>query len=154
MRLESRAAQTSAICSSSFAWAQNSKGASPCQVAASVDALCNNGSECACSINLYPNFMSGADWVIGALNSTVQYANPNPVNGTTSVCTWYVASIAWQTFILNEMVVLGPPTICSAHVLHARDSQNRHHSMSIPPSTIFIISYFVDKVDNLFTFLR
>ncbi|KJA21933.1 hypothetical protein HYPSUDRAFT_41541 [Hypholoma sublateritium FD-334 SS-4] len=75
MRLESRAAQTSAICSSDFAWTQNSKGASPCQVAASVDALCNNGN-----------------WVIGALNSSVMYANPSPVNGTASICTCSWAS--------------------------------------------------------------
>jgi hypothetical protein len=46
LRLEARAGQSSAVCTSSFAWMENSNHDSPCQVAASVDALCNNGREC------------------------------------------------------------------------------------------------------------
>ncbi len=42
-----------------------------------MDALCNNGSESRFSINLYPKFMSLADWLIGALNAMVQYTNPS-----------------------------------------------------------------------------
>lgn len=44
--LERRAAQTNAICSTDFAWADTSKKKSPCQVAAETMAPCNGGSEC------------------------------------------------------------------------------------------------------------
>src|SRR6266545_3222916 len=37
-------AQTAATCISEYAWMGTSKGVSPCQVAASLNALCNNGS--------------------------------------------------------------------------------------------------------------
>ena len=44
IQLHSRAAQSIAVCTQEFSWMDNSKNTSPCQVAASVDALCNNGS--------------------------------------------------------------------------------------------------------------
>jgi hypothetical protein len=44
VQLHSRAAQSIAVCTQQFAWMDNSKNISPCQVAASLDALCNNGS--------------------------------------------------------------------------------------------------------------
>ncbi|KAF8972538.1 hypothetical protein BDZ97DRAFT_1752438 [Flammula alnicola] len=71
MLLESRAAQSQAVCSTSFAWMDNSKGVSPCQVAASVDALCNNGN-----------------WVLQALNASVTYTNP--AGSLASLCTWTI----------------------------------------------------------------
>lgn len=36
-------AQTNATCSSDYSWMGNSKGSSPCQVAAQLDAQCNDG---------------------------------------------------------------------------------------------------------------
>lgn len=44
IQLHSRAAQSIAVCTQEFSWMDNSKNISPCQVLASVDALCNNGS--------------------------------------------------------------------------------------------------------------
>ena len=152
MRLESRAAQTSAICSSDFTWAENSKQASPCQQAASVDALCNNGSESRFLINLYPKFMFRADWLIGALNSTVQYTNPSgPV---ASVCTWYVTLIVERKYFLNEIgsswasynlisaciACQGFPEQTPAYV----DFTTRNHHDLI----------FVEKMDGLFFWMR
>lgn len=75
MRLESRAAQTSAICMSQFAWMQNTKGASPCQVTSSVNAVCNNGN-----------------WIVPALPANNSYNNPSPASGTASLCTCSWAS--------------------------------------------------------------
>ena len=44
IRLHPRAAQSIAVCTQEFAWMDNSKNTSPCQVVASLDAICNNGS--------------------------------------------------------------------------------------------------------------
>ena len=37
-------AQSAATCTKDYAWMGTSKGASPCQAAANLNALCNNGS--------------------------------------------------------------------------------------------------------------
>ncbi|KAF9527099.1 hypothetical protein CPB83DRAFT_895530 [Crepidotus variabilis] len=68
-------AQSSAICSPDFAWMANSKGASPCQTASNIDALCNNGN-----------------WNIPQLNASVKYSNPKTADGTASLCTCSWAS--------------------------------------------------------------
>jgi len=39
------AAQTGAVCSGDYAWADNSKKVSPCQLAANVNGACNGGSK-------------------------------------------------------------------------------------------------------------
>ncbi|KIM39043.1 hypothetical protein M413DRAFT_29611 [Hebeloma cylindrosporum] len=73
--LYSRAAQSLAVCSTQYAWLDNSKRFSPCQVAASVDALCNSGN-----------------WILPALNASVKYNPPNTPSGTASLCTCSWAS--------------------------------------------------------------
>lgn len=88
MRLESlerRAAQTNAVCSTEYAWADNGKHNSPCLVAAQALAPCNGGS-----------------WTVPALTAPNQaYTNPGvtpPTNSTPSPanpcsCSWTVYNL-------------------------------------------------------------
>ncbi|KAF8798289.1 hypothetical protein BYT27DRAFT_7123403 [Phlegmacium glaucopus] len=71
LRLQSRAATTQAVCPSDFAWANNSKSESPCQVLANVDALCNNNN-----------------WTVAALNGSSIYAVPTGLFATPCTCSW------------------------------------------------------------------
>uniref|UniRef100_A0A8H7Y976 Mid2 domain-containing protein n=1 Tax=Psilocybe cubensis TaxID=181762 RepID=A0A8H7Y976_PSICU len=75
--LQRRAGQTSAVCTSDFSWMNNEHSASPCQVVAQLNAICNGGN-----------------WVIPAINATTHYDNPSndPNNDTASFCTCSWAS--------------------------------------------------------------
>ena len=42
--LQKRVVQVQATCGVDYPWSTNSKNESPCQVAAKLDAICNNGS--------------------------------------------------------------------------------------------------------------
>ncbi|KIM37867.1 hypothetical protein M413DRAFT_448139 [Hebeloma cylindrosporum] len=75
IQLHSRAAQSIAVCTQDFSWMDNSKNTSPCQVLASVDALCNNGN-----------------WIVPALNASVKYTPPSASAGTATFCTCSWAS--------------------------------------------------------------
>ncbi|KAH9487310.1 hypothetical protein JR316_0001383 [Psilocybe cubensis] len=72
--LQRRAGQTTATCTKDFVWMDNAHNASPCQVVAQLDALCNGGN-----------------WVIPSLTSG-RYNNPDPSAGTATLCTCSWAS--------------------------------------------------------------
>ncbi|PPQ63554.1 hypothetical protein CVT24_004784 [Panaeolus cyanescens] len=74
MRLEQRAAQTSAICDAKYQWMNNQGGDSPCLAAARLGAICNSGN-----------------WVIGSLiapNGTSTYGNPSGLKANFCTCSW------------------------------------------------------------------
>ncbi|KAF9482363.1 hypothetical protein BDN70DRAFT_875114 [Pholiota conissans] len=91
-------ASTTAVCSSTFGWMNNTKQQSPCFVAAEVDAICSNG-----------NFH------IKALpNATIQYTNPTGPSANPCTCSWAnynllsacticqnAAASSWSVFIVG-----------------------------------------------------
>jgi len=64
-------AQTGAVCTGDYAWADNSKGDSPCLLAAKVLGACHN-----------PN------WDIPALDGSHFYTNPNSSTADFCSCSW------------------------------------------------------------------
>ncbi|EDR00709.1 uncharacterized protein LACBIDRAFT_313149 [Laccaria bicolor S238N-H82] len=70
--LERRGPQTAAVCSTDFTWADNSKGVSPCLLAAVVLGACQGGN-----------------WNVPALvNPTDMYTNPNSSTANVCTCSW------------------------------------------------------------------
>ncbi|TFK38724.1 hypothetical protein BDQ12DRAFT_651034 [Crucibulum laeve] len=63
--------QTSAVCDSTFSWTYNSKGQTPCLLAAEVLGSC-----------------AGGNWIVPALNSTNKYDNPNSTTANLCSCSW------------------------------------------------------------------
>jgi hypothetical protein len=79
-------AQTSATCTSDYSWMGNSKGSSPCLVAAQLDAQCNGGCEFLNFILNRETNQASIAWDISAINGSDRYTNPK--DGTASLCTW------------------------------------------------------------------
>lgn len=63
--------QSNATCLLDYSWMGNSKNASPCMVAAALDAQCNGGH-----------------WDIIALNGSNRYTNPAGLLATLCTCSW------------------------------------------------------------------
>lgn len=68
----------------------NEHSASPCQVVAQLNAICNGGSAFSTFPVFYPDVDHPLDWVVPAINSTTHYDNPSndPAANTASFCTW------------------------------------------------------------------
>ncbi|KAJ7223371.1 hypothetical protein GGX14DRAFT_658010 [Mycena pura] len=69
--VDKRGAQSEAVCSSDFNWADNSESLSPCTLTAFVWGACFTGN-----------------WDVPMLNSTNQYDNPNSTTANTCTCSW------------------------------------------------------------------
>lgn len=69
--LHVRSAQTSAVCTASYAWMQNSQQDSPCLLAAEVIGACHGGN-----------------WEVPALDSQHHYTSPNSTTADLCSCSW------------------------------------------------------------------
>ncbi|KAF8642872.1 hypothetical protein AX16_009378 [Volvariella volvacea WC 439] len=79
--LESRSAQTSALCQFDFAWLDNQKAQTPCLVAAYALGACAEGS-----IGSQPLLIEA--WMIEGLLPNQQYDVPNATTANPCYCSW------------------------------------------------------------------
>lgn len=87
LTLEKRSFQTSAVCLSDYSWVDNSKGVSPCYLAAVVLGSCQGNSESDPTYAASQDSPSGIlDWLVPSISANTHYDSPNST--TANLCSW------------------------------------------------------------------
>ena len=96
-----------ATCSSSFAWMNNGKNQSPCEVAARVQEACATTSESSALLQTLDwHSPCHLAWPIPALQSGNWYNAPDTTTATD--CTWWIIKLSWLNFFKDLCLALTP----------------------------------------------